>query len=169
MGISLFSIIWMTFGRTAESWSQNHRGEYDWLLYPTLFGISLVYFVRSFMHQKKDEKMFRIIWIVRHRHWNRVIGIFFGIVFVFGVNAPFEWVRDLHLYTTACAILSANIGMVWYGYKRNMGLNGAIFGAAVGISLFVFSYLLPFTTIAEGEMFVSVPLMIHLFATTKIK
>lgn len=160
MVFAIVPILVMTLGRTAFSWSQNHLNETDYLLYSALSGILAIFLIRSFSHPKKDEPLFRLLWNVRNRHMNN--GSFF-----FGVNSPVEWVASAHIYATALAILAANVNMMWY-YDKGIYLNASIFGAAVGIFGFLFAYLTPLLTVAEGEMIAALPIIIWIFGTTKI-
>ncbi len=167
MGLAMLPILIMTLGRTALSWSQNHLLETDYLLYATLSGIMSTFILRSFTHERKDRFMFHIIWWnLRQRHWNRFIGMLFACVMYFGVNHD-GWIGTLHLVFTGSAIAAAYVGMTMYYRLNTINGHGAILGAACGICGFLFAYLTPFLTTAEGEMIAAIPIMIWIGSTTK--
>lgn len=166
IAIAIVPILVMTLGKTALSWSQNHFTSTDYLLYPALSGIMAVFLIRSFTHPKKDERLF---WIVNNRNWNRLTAFLFSCVLWFGVNSPIEWVGTAHIIATGLAIVSAYVGMSLYYHEDSLAFQGALTGACAGGGLFLFAYLTPFMTIAEGEMFAAVPIIIWVLSTTKIK
>lgn len=167
MGLAIVPMLIMTLGRTALSWSQNHLFQTDYLLYATLSGIMSTFLIRSFQHNRKDRMMFRIVWNIRQRHWNRLTALLFACVMFFGVNHD-GLIGTLHLVFTGVAIASAYVGMVWYYQVRTVRSHGAILGAACGVLGFLFAYLTPFLTTAEGEMIAAIPITIYVFSTTKI-
>lgn len=165
IGLAVVSIVIMTIGNTALSWSQNHLLNSDYLLYITLSSIMSIFILRSFLHDRRNRMMF---WIIRQRHWNRFIAMLFACVMFFGVNHD-GIIGTLHLVFTALAILAAYIGMMYYYRTNTIEGWGAVVGSASGIGLFLFSYFMPFLTVAEGEMIAAIPIIIWIYSTTKIK
>lgn len=167
IGLAIISIVIMSIGKTALSWSQNHYGAYDFLLYGTLLSITVVYLLRGLFHHRKEEKAFRLIWRFNRGDFDLITSLFFGFVLIFGVNSVFDWVQFAHIIFTALAIISASIGMVTY-FKSGVSLHGAIMGVCSSGALFLFAYLGNDLTTAEGEMIVSFPIIIYLSSTKKI-
>lgn len=164
--IAIGCILSMVIGRTAESWSQNHTGAYDFLLYGTLLSITVVYLLRGLFHHRKEEKAFRLIWRLNKGDFDLITSLFFGFVLIFGVNSSFDWVQFAHIIFTALAIISASIGMVSY-FKSGVSLHGAILSIATCGALFLFAYLGNELTTAEGEMIIAFPIVLYLLSTTK--
>ena len=148
--IAIGCILAMVFGRFAESWSQNHTGDYDFLLYGTLLSITVVYLLRGLFHHRKEEKA---LLSLNRGEFDLVTALLFGLVLVFGVNSRFEWVQFLHIIFTGLAIISASVGLVSY-YKEGVSLHGAIMGVCSSGALFLFAYLGNDLTTAEGEIIV---------------
>jgi len=166
MVFALVPILVMTIGRTAFSWSQNHSEKYDFLLYPALIGISMVFRLRAFYHSRREEILFKLLWPIKHRYWNEFVSWAFIIVLCFGVNSELWWVHKMHIYSTAIAIVSAHVSMLFY-YDRGVALHGAILGSSIGLVGFLFMYLFPVFTTAEAELWTAFPLIIWIVFSTK--
>jgi len=166
MSGSILSIFSITGHRLAESWSQTHNTDNDWLLYITLTGIMVTYLLRFFFNEKGD---YYTLWKFKQKCLDLITSGIFFLVMVFGVNSSKEWISTMHIVFTAFAIILANIGMLAYPYERKMGLNGAIFASSVGVCIFIFAYFWPLVTTADGEMYVSLPLIVYLISTTNFK
>lgn len=161
-------IAFMVLGGYEESWSQNHTNNYDFFLYGTLTSIVGVFLIRSFTHEFKDVLAFRIFHIdVKERHLNRLVGYLFFGVLCLGVNSGLKWVKTLHLIFTGLAIGAAYLNLYCY-QKRKIMKVAAIFSAVVGIGMFLWSFLGNTLTIAEGEAFAAIPIIIWIWSTTKL-
>lgn len=164
MALAILSIFAITVPRLAESWSQTHNTKFDPLLYTTLICIMVTYLLRYFFHPDSEKYT---LWKFKQKTIDLTTAVFFFFVAVFGVNSEVGWVSTLHIVFTALAIVTANVGMLAYPYKKKMGLNGAIFASAVGVGIFIFAYFWPWITTADGELYVALPLIGYLIVTTK--
>lgn len=156
-------ILAMTIGAWAISWSQNHTYEFDFLLYGTLIPILLIFMIRSFAHQDKEELLF---WIVRQKAMSRTVALFFAAIAIFGVNSSFGWVSVLHIIATLGGILSAHAFMVLAQTEKKPRTIYLIASCAT-FAAFLVSYFTNVLTIAQGEAIVSAPITIWILTTTK--
>lgn len=165
MGLAILPMLVMTIGRTAFSWSRNHVTDYDFLLYMCLFGISMVFLIRSLFHPLKHKNLF---WKFSQGSWNFIVSMLFACVMFFGVNSPIRIISILHLVFTALAIISAYISMLGY-FDKGVKMHAAILATSVGLGGFMFMFLWPLFTTAEAEMWAFFPPMVWVFGTNKLK
>ncbi len=177
--IAMACICAMIIGKVAESWSQSHLGDYDWLLYGAVISIGVVMEVRALTHPDKESigfffpafRLFKIkIWsrfAVRNKHLNTWASISFFCIAVFGVNSNLWWVETFHLIATFSGILSAILSMVYYFPKGSIERKSAIGAGITGGIGFLAGYWFQLYSIAEGEGIVAFPVAVWLRLTIK--
>lgn len=163
----LSMIIWAF----APSWSQNHMSWLgtDALLYTTLLSIFGVYLTRALTHPEAKENMLKIwAWSINLRTLSITTAMFFFGVAIFGVNNPVKWIAIAHLITTGLGTLFAYLEM--YNYpKTTIGRAAAIVGMVVGGGGFIWSLISETLTVAQGEGIAALPMIIHIWSTSKVK
>ena len=157
-------IIAMVAGKFAESWSQNHAQDYDFLLYGAVGLISVIFFIRSFSHPTRTR---RAAAGLREEHWSRIAAYSFMGIAIFGVNSDLWIVETLHLVFTFVGIASATACMIFYHDKRSMARYASYVTAFLGVTGFLIGFLTKWWTIADGEAMVAAPIAVWLILTTK--
>lgn len=153
----------------APSWSQNHLMATDALLNLVLTSIFGTYLTRALVHPEAKTNMLRIFdWSINLRTLSIVTAMLFFGVLLFGVNSPVKWISFTHYIVTGLGTLFAYLEM--YNYAKSKLQKGiSIVSIIVGGGLFVWSLLDNVITVAQGEAFAAAPLIVHVWATSKIE
>lgn len=164
----------MAIKNWAESWSQNHSGEYDWMLNGTLICIILTFWSVRFAHPEKNREITKIFGkSYKLKHAATLTALLFCGVLMFGVNNHTELifgitVSDLHIFFTASAIASGYMMIMTYPQSKR-GHTWALIALIIGVGGFVLGYVFKLYSISWGEVWAASPIAAFMSVTWLFK